>query len=91
MYILYILLCADKSLYTGIAKDLEKRLAKHQEGKGSKYVRAHLPFEVVYTEECADRSSASKRESVIKGMSREEKKLLIALSSPRRRGFRTTA
>ncbi len=77
MYTLYILKCADGSLYTGIAKDLEKRIKTHRSGKGSKYVRGRLPFTVVYTEMCTDRSSALKREIEIKRMSREEKKKLI--------------
>ncbi|OIO18782.1 MAG: endonuclease [Candidatus Magasanikbacteria bacterium CG1_02_41_34] len=77
MYTLYILRCADNSLYTGIAKDLEKRLEMHRTGTGSKYVRAKSPFVVVYTEECNDRSSASKREIEIKKMSKQEKEKLI--------------
>ena len=77
MYTLYILKCADGSLYTGIAKDLEKRLEMHRSGKGSKYVRGRLPFDVVYTEAWKNRSEATKREMEIKGMSREEKKRLI--------------
>ncbi|MBP9732498.1 MAG: GIY-YIG nuclease family protein [Candidatus Magasanikbacteria bacterium] len=77
MYTLYIIRCADDSLYTGIAKDLEKRLVVHQTGKGSVYVRARLPFSLVYTEKHKDRSKATKREMVIKNMSRQEKETLI--------------
>ncbi len=77
MYTLYILSCADKSLYTGIAKNLEKRLDMHRGGTGAKYVRGRLPFSVVYTEACKDRSSATKREMEIKKMSRKNKYLLI--------------
>ena len=77
MYTLYILRCADNSLYTGIAKDLEQRLEMHRAGTGSKYVRTKSPFEVVYTEGCKDRSSATKREMAIKKMSKSEKEKLV--------------
>ncbi|PIR74617.1 MAG: endonuclease [Candidatus Magasanikbacteria bacterium CG10_big_fil_rev_8_21_14_0_10_47_10] len=72
-FTLYILRCADGSLYTGIATDIEKRLAVHRAGKGSKYVRARLPVAVVYTETCTNRSEATKREIEIKRLSRSEK------------------
>lgn len=77
MYTLYVIRCADDTLYTGIAKDLEKRLAVHRSGKGSVYVRARLPFSLVYTEKYKDRSRATKREMEIKKMSRVEKEKLI--------------
>lgn len=80
MYFLYILRCSDKSLYTGITNDVENRLEKHRLGKGSKYVRSRLPFELVYTEELPNKSSALKREIKIKKMSREEKLKLIERS-----------
>ncbi|MBU0597353.1 GIY-YIG nuclease family protein [Patescibacteria group bacterium] len=73
MYTLYILKCADDSLYTGIAKDLRHRIETHREGNGSKYVRARLPFEVVFHEKHKNRSEATKREMEIKKMTREEK------------------
>lgn len=77
MYTLYLIRCSDDSLYTGIAKDLEKRLAVHKNGKGSVYVRARLPFSLVYTEKHKDRSRATKREMEIKKMTRQEKEKLI--------------
>jgi putative endonuclease len=73
MYTLYILKCNDNSLYTGITNNLEKRLKTHQSKKGSKYVRAHLPFKIVYQEQLETKSQALKREIQIKKMSREEK------------------
>jgi putative endonuclease len=76
-YTVYIIKCADGSLYTGIAKDLNKRLEAHRSGTGSKYVRAHLPFSLVYQKKYKDRSSASRRESEIKKLSVEEKKGLL--------------
>lgn len=78
MYTLYILRCNDGSLYTGIAKDLDKRLAMHTHGSGSTYVRSRLPITVVYTEQCENRSLATKRELEIKKLTKKEKELLIA-------------
>ena len=77
MYTLYIIKCADGSLYTGIARDLEARLETHRQGTGSKYVRARLPFSLVYTEKLKDRSKATKREMAIKKLTRDEKLELI--------------
>lgn len=77
MYILYILRCKGDTLYTGITTDLGKRLLAHKAGTGSKYVRARLPFEVVYTESCANRSLATKRELAIKKLSKKEKEALF--------------
>ncbi|PIR02894.1 MAG: endonuclease [Candidatus Magasanikbacteria bacterium CG11_big_fil_rev_8_21_14_0_20_43_7] len=77
MYTLYILRCADDTLYTGIAKNLEKRLAMHRSGTGAKYVRGRLPFELVYTEVYKDRSSAMKREIEVKKWSKQKKEKLI--------------
>ncbi len=76
-YWLYILRCGDGSLYTGITDDVERRLAAHRSGKGAKYTRGRGPLEVVYREECADRSAALKREYAVKQLPREEKLKLI--------------
>ena len=77
MYTLYIIKCSDGSLYTGIATDLNKRLDIHRQGIGSKYVRARLPFSLVYTEKCKNRSIATKREMAIKKLTRQQKLKLI--------------
>jgi putative endonuclease len=77
MYFVYILKCKDGSLYTGITNDIEKRMEVHRSGKGSKYVRARSPFELVYKEEHEDKSSALKREIQIKKMERYNKLELI--------------
>lgn len=69
----YILRCADGTLYTGIAPDVEKRLQKHNKGKGAKYTRGRTPVELVYQEEWPDRAQASRREYQIKQLSRAEK------------------
>jgi len=77
MYYIYLLQCADKSIYTGITTDVDRRFKEHQEGKGGNYTRAHKAVKILYTEEHKDRSSASKREAEIKKFSREEKLKLI--------------
>jgi putative endonuclease len=73
----YLLHCADDTLYCGITNDLEKRLEAHNAGTASKYTRARGPVELVFVEDCTDRSAASKRESTIKDLTREEKWVLI--------------
>ena len=70
----YILRCADGTLYTGIAKDPHRRCAEHNgDGPGARYTSGRRPVELVYTEEAADRSAASRREAAIKRLSRREK------------------
>ncbi len=76
-YYLYILRCGDGTLYTGIAADVDKRLALHQSGKGAKYTRGRGPLTVVYREECADKSAALRRELEVKTLPREKKLALI--------------
>jgi len=73
----YILHCADESFYTGIAKNLDRRLKAHEMGKGAKYTRGRKPFKVVYIEVHQSRSAASKRENQIKLLNREDKIDLI--------------
>jgi len=81
MYYVYMVQCADETLYTGIAKDLKRRVTEHNESeKGAKYTCARRPVKLVYSEEFADRSTASKREYEIKKkMSRKKKLQLIGL------------
>ncbi|MDO5028014.1 MAG: GIY-YIG nuclease family protein [Bacillota bacterium] len=76
-YYVYILRCADGSLYTGITNDLERRLKMHNEKKASKYTRGRTPVSLVYVEEDHDKSSALKREIQIKKLTREKKDQLI--------------
>ena len=78
MYEVYILLCGDGTLYTGIARDAEKRAAVHNRGRGAKYTRSRLPVKLVYREFQPDKSAALKRELEIKAMSRSRKLALIA-------------
>lgn len=77
VWYLYILRCADGSLYTGITTDVEKRFAAHSAGKGAKYTRGRGPLELVYREECGSHSDALKREWQIKQLPREEKEKLL--------------
>ncbi len=76
-WFVYILKCADGSLYTGITNDLARRLERHSEGKASRYTRARLPVALVYRELHPDRSSASIREAAIKRLPRPDKEALI--------------
>ena len=77
MNFVYILRCGDGSLYTGWTNDLEHRLRMHRQGKGGKYTRAHLPVELVYSEELPDKSAALRREAAIKKLPREKKLALM--------------
>jgi len=77
-YWVYILCCADDTLYTGITNDIGRRVAVHNSGKGAKYTRSRTPVETVYREEYIDKSAALRRELEIKRMTREEKLRLIA-------------
>ncbi len=73
----YILICRDKSYYVGITNDLERRLALHNFGKGSKYLLSKLPVALVYSEEYPDKSTARTREIQLKKWSRIKKETLI--------------
>jgi putative endonuclease len=70
--------CADESLYTGITTNLERRLAEHAAGKGAKYTRGRGPFRLVYSEICAGRAEATRRETAIKLMDKAKKRLLYS-------------
>jgi predicted GIY-YIG superfamily endonuclease len=73
----YVLRCADGSLYTGIAKDVSRRCRQHNAGTASRYTRGRLPAVVVYQEAHASRSVALRREAAIKALSRRQKMALI--------------
>ena len=79
MYYVYILSCADKTLYAGITVDLDRRVTEHNKSlKGAKYTAARRPVKLVYSEKFDDRSLASKEEYRIKKLNRQEKLKLIA-------------
>lgn len=78
MWYVYIVRCADRTLYTGVAKDLRARVLAHNAGRGAKYTRARRPVRLVYSEEVSDRGAALKREHAIKALSRAAKRALFA-------------
>ncbi len=75
----YILRCADGTLYTGVARDVQRRVSEHNSvpALGARYTRSRLPVSLVYQESAANRSTACKREFAIKSLSRQEKLALI--------------
>lgn len=76
-WFVYMVRCADGSLYTGIAKDVNRRCQQHNAGTASRYTRSRLPVKLVYQESLASRSLALKREAAIKVLTRREKLALI--------------
>lgn len=77
-WFVYIVECADNTLYTGITTDMERRVNEHNSsGKGAKYTKTRQPVKMVYFEVAENRSMASKREAEIKKLSRKEKMDLI--------------
>ena len=87
MYHLYILKCSDKTLYTGIAMDLARRVKEHNTSKlGAKYTRGRRPVKLVYSKKFRNRSLAAKAESQIKQMSRIEKFVVIASKAKQSQG-----
>ena len=74
---MYVLECADGSLYTGYTTDVEKRLKTHNAGKGAKYTKSRRPVILVYYEEYGTKSEALRREAAIKKLSRQEKLRMI--------------
>jgi len=89
MPFVYILRCADGTLYTGWAKDVARRVADHNAGRGARYTRAHRPVELIYTEEVATIGDALKRELAIKRYPREKKLALCAPVAKKKRRRRT--
>ena len=77
MWTVYILECGDGTYYTGITNDIDQRIQAHTEGTGARYTRGRGPFSLEYTEQCKDRSEATKRELSIKKLSRAEKLAII--------------
>ena len=79
----YIVECADRTLYTGVARDLKERLASHNAGRGARYTRGRGPVRLVYSEPAPDRSAAQRREHAIKRLSLHAKRRLIATGGGR--------
>jgi len=78
VFFVYMVRCADGTLYTGFARDPDDRVRVHNSGKGAKYTRSRLPVSLVYVEQCESRSAALKREHELKPWSRAKKEALIA-------------
>lgn len=76
-WFVYLLRCADGTLYTGITCDLHRRAAQHQAGTASRYTRSRRPITLVYQEAHASRSLALRREAAIKAFSRRQKEALL--------------
>jgi len=78
-YYAYIVRCADGSLYTGITPNIEKRLKQHNGllAGGAKYTRSRQPVVLVYTEKCATRTAAFRREGEIKALTKAQKEKLL--------------
>ena len=78
----YMLRCAEGTRYTGVARDVERRAAVHNSGRGAKYTRSRLPVAVVWREGAADKGAALRREIAVKRLSRAEKLALIGERHP---------
>ena len=89
MWFVYIVRCADRSLYTGVTTDATRRVAEHNEGRGARYTRSRGPVSLVYVESAEDRGAALRREHEIKRMTAQGKKRLVAAKRrrARTRGF----
>ncbi|TYL39713.1 endonuclease [Natronococcus pandeyae] len=78
-HVVYVLKCADGSLYTGYTTDLERRVAEHDAGDGAKYTRGRTPVELCYHEGYESKSAAMSREYEIKQLTRTQKERLVGL------------
>lgn len=84
-FYVYMLRCADATIYSGYAADPYRRAAVHNSGRGARYTRSRLPVELAYIESCPTKSAALKREATLKKLSHAEKIALIKQS-----GFQST-
>ena len=76
----YIVECADTTLYTGVARNVTARIKVHNSGNGAKYTRGRLPVKLLYQEPCANRSIAQQREAEIKALSRADKLAMVSVA-----------
>src|SRR4051794_9532580 len=90
-WFVYMVRCADDSLYTGIAKDVKRRCQQHNAGTASRYTRSRLPVELVYYEAQPNQSSALKREAAIKATDRREKPAMAQQRKKPSKGIRQVA
>jgi predicted GIY-YIG superfamily endonuclease len=90
-WFVYIVRCADGSLYTGITKDVKRRCQQHNAGTASRYTRSRRPVELVYREAHPSQSSALKREAAIKAMTRRGKLTMMQKRKKPAKGVREIA
>jgi predicted GIY-YIG superfamily endonuclease len=83
LWFLYVLRCADGSLYTGIARDVPRRLRQHNAGTAARYPRGRRPTRLVYQEAHPNQSQALRREAAVKALSRRQKEALIRQAGSR--------
>ena len=77
-WFLYIVRCADGTLYTGIARDVAARMAMHERGRGARYTRGRGPLELCVTRRCADKGRALRLEYAVKQLDRADKEAMLA-------------
>jgi putative endonuclease len=77
-YSVYVLRCADGSLYTGIARDVGQRLAQHEAGRGARYTRGRGPLALCAARRCVDKGAALRVEAAFKRLSRARKEALLS-------------
>lgn len=80
MWYVYILLCEDRSFYTGISNNPQQRFVDHKNGKGGAYTRTHKPLKIIHQEQLGSKSHALKRELQIKSWSRKKKIKILDLN-----------
>ena len=90
-WFVYVVRCADGSLYTGITKDVARRCQQHNDGTASRYTRSRRPVELIYHEAQPSQSSALKREAAIKAMNRREKLTMAQRRKKPAKGVRQVA
>ena len=90
-WVVYILQCADQTLYTGITNNLDHRINEHENGTGAKYTRGRAPLKLIYSETHSSRSQASKREVEIKSFDRARKLRLASAGYPTSKSSRSAA
>ena len=79
MWFVYLLLCSDKSFYTGVSNNPQKRFLDHKNGKGGRYTRSHKPIKMIFQEPSSSKEEALKRERQIKGWGRSKKIKILKL------------
>ncbi len=77
MWHVYIVKCADQTLYTGVAKDVDARISQHNSGRGARYTKGRQPVKLIYSEPAEDRATALRREHAIKRMPVADKVKLV--------------